>query len=248
MKVIVCFVSFFLLTSCLNGSGKVEKQSFDCLTDLYASKGVDLNTKLQQLENDMIDAQIIKGKDGASYINFFEELKKSEKYPDISNIDTGGLYVLTNEEVRSCMESLTLLGLIVNEMKTEGQKIMDMNTTIISNAYLNHLSPSDFEEPAYKFFTLYSLFASNIEPFNHDENGIRIEVYSSEIRVDGEDVSLKELDSYLNGYKSDFQEKDFLKINVLLMTDDEVPDQLFLKIEKLLIDNGLFNISYTSVE
>lgn len=170
MKHLLYLLSILLLASCNQYDYKIEKELYKTLETAAKSSNVDITKELKSYEKYLIDKNVLKSSKGRSYIQFLNELEKTNVFnynityslQDTISIHSNGSSL---EEIQtSCSEDIYR---IVSRKEFQESKLNRLNGAMDSLATHGNISISsiahtiktiltakDFEEDYYKMTVL----------------------------------------------------------------------------------------------
>ncbi|MGB0432291.1 MAG: hypothetical protein ACPGLV_17585 [Bacteroidia bacterium] len=151
-------VSSLSVYSCKSGTNKIESELYSCIIETSAKKGNNLEQKLNEYEQLLINANVLENATGQAYFNLYTTLAQGSKVaiPDY------------NPEFP---EMFSFLGCYMKLIQTEGSsetKFMKIWSAMLnannssnkthSKIIIEHLGPNEFGSPFYRMVSLISLY------------------------------------------------------------------------------------------
>ncbi len=170
MKYIVTlFLGFITIISYGQNKDYIESVLLDCIKNSYNEVQINLNKELNLLEDHLIDLGILKSNTGKSYYNFFMDVAKRNRMPEIKDIDKfTNLNKIGHDEYYSdkCLGELTKIDSVERwnskyiklQIKTKAVALTEgVSPTSIATVITSLLTPADFKIPYYRALALLAV-------------------------------------------------------------------------------------------
>jgi len=187
MKTKLLFLLLFLLQAIkLFGQqveDSIESKLLHCIINSYASKNININEELLELENYLIRNKIIKDNSGSSYYSIYKTIER----------DNDICFLLPNKKIKrilqlkpteiydpSCSfnaishnpDSNKIYQSKIYQLYIEFDKIQESNNvtpSIVGKAIISVLNPSDFDKPLYRTLSLLIIAYTALTPDDFDK-------------------------------------------------------------------------------
>lgn len=228
MKQLINFsIVALLLVNCSSKNEQFEDQLYSCLENHYKECGIDLETALDSLENNLLAQRILTSKDGQGKIAYYETVVETGQitgHEPSELVDRIAKCYVHLDDLRHAMATTFGVDSLAFEQseffktanKINKQAVINggVSPVSVSKAMLKHLNAKDFEHPFYRAQMLLSLCMSSDlddafrrqipkkqQPADGDKEIFTIDLTSNkEWLVDGKELSKKELTTVMLQY------------------------------------------------
>lgn len=147
-----------LAYGCNANDNPVEDELYNCLVQEYKSKGVDIATFLDSMENHYIRKGILKDNSGKSKFDFYKQIANSGEVPIMDQYDIADSVAKIDffqKEIESCLngkdfDSITLTNSPYSRLMEDFKTVKEINPKNAAICHVNVLSASDFEHPYFR--------------------------------------------------------------------------------------------------
>lgn len=150
-----------LIISCTvsDNSISVEDKLYQCILNEYSDKGVDIEPMIDSLEVYCISQGVLKDHSGKAKFDYYRLIAEGNEIPSMWRnelTDSIGKMQLSIANVEACLydksglDSLTIETSKYYKLRSELEKIKEVNVQNVAKVYINTLAPSDFDHPYFR--------------------------------------------------------------------------------------------------
>ena len=281
MKLIFTILIFLLAFDSFGqeNESKIENILMNCLINSYQAKGVDIEDELTKLEKYLVENGNLKSTSGQAFYDFYKNVVSENDITATLDYDKfAAIYKLDPNDYYSndCLQELVQVDSseIVNskyyQLNLEMQKVAlngNISPSIVSDAIISVLSPSDFEKPYYRATALLSIaYTSNLadgQPkINENQENIDYSNFSAisikasdknEIIVDGKIFNENNFEKELAAFIRKNQSNHLIEFS----SDKETSYSFYIKVQNAIFEiysllrdekaKEIFNNSYSNL-
>lgn len=144
------------MSSC--NSNVVENDLYECLDSEYASLGLDLNTYLDSIEEEMINQGILSTESGESKLNYYRKVMQTNEVPSTKSFSSFNKIHSVHRIVNSnkCVNEISRLDEILFQkskyfqLVNKMENLDDINPSNVAECYVSIIDEDDLETKFYR--------------------------------------------------------------------------------------------------
>lgn len=170
-KLILNLSLFLLVQTAFSQNELEENRRLECMQKTFADYGIDLNSKLDSIENYLIQTKQLENNSGEAYFVFFKNVGNSKEHFTILAENMIKKFVdISSEEFYSilCLQNFnnTDSTLLVNKLDRELKEVVTRDAGFefdhIANKMLDILKEEDFDRPYFRQLSLLYIANSSL--------------------------------------------------------------------------------------
>lgn len=226
IRFLFAFITILFFACSEKHEATIEEELYDALEQSFHEEGKSLSSVLDKIETAYIDQGILNDKSGQSKLGFYEQISISGKLPKLEDqsvyqeIELSlSLWKEMHEREKQLMkeDSLTFVNSQYYSLFQGIHKRLEMgnldNIVIVADEFISEIDQDEFEQPFYRAYMLLStslllnnetayikqipkkIHAPTLPPM--EERIVISNPVGSEVLIDSEEVSLKQLPQIL---------------------------------------------------